>query len=454
MDMPLMDALRSGVDLVNASNQGVSNAAAARYAYPMAQGNLYKLQTENKYLDPSLQAALHNQELINQYYGRSKEAEIGLQGAQADAARFKAKYPLLGEPGMAGQIGAALYMQANGINNIGGAPTTIAPPTIPTTPPTIFPPNQPAPAGGMAAPLQPPMTANAPVSPPMAPGQPQAPMAPPMQSPAPQPVAGQAGGLGQPLTLPQLMMQGINTTQEQKQAYAKFYEKRTQAYNYMSLPIDNKAALLAQAAGMGYDPTQATNLFMAGNTIDDLAKAKGFDLGNLPEPIYPTTKTSLTQIQKRQQALSEINNLNPVLASAIAPYAQRITGWSPVQVAQALKGTDNESQAKLLAARALMPEMSALRLRAMTGQVGIEAIREVTNASMGHIKVFQSLVTPEVYQKTNEYLDKWINDAVNAANTKGLSTYGGAAPTPATTAPTAIKKLTTEELLKMLPEAK
>ena len=55
--MPLMDALRSGVDLVNASNQGVLDAAKARYAYPMTQAELEKAQLNNKY-----------QTLINQYY--------------------------------------------------------------------------------------------------------------------------------------------------------------------------------------------------------------------------------------------------------------------------------------------------------------------------------------------------------------------------------------------------
>jgi len=216
----------------------------------------------------------------------------------------------------------------------------------------------------------------------------------------------------------------LSSNMERQKAFSGYYKKRTQAYNYMSLPIDQKSAILAQAAGMGYDPQEATKLFMKGETTEDLAKAKGFDMGGLPDPIYPTTKTALTQIQKRQQALAEINSLNPTLTKAIAPYSRRFSGYSIKQIVEALKGENEDSQAKYLAARALMPEMSGLRMRAMQGQVGIEGIREITAASMGHLRAFQSTVSPSVYRKTNKYVDEWLEKSVTAANKAGLRTLG------------------------------
>lgn len=65
--MPLMDALRSGVDLVNAANQGVGTAANARYAYSNAQqANEYQ-KLINQYYGPEHQAAIDYQTITNQY---------------------------------------------------------------------------------------------------------------------------------------------------------------------------------------------------------------------------------------------------------------------------------------------------------------------------------------------------------------------------------------------------
>lgn len=77
--MPLIDALRSGVDLVNASNEGVINSAKAKYAYPLTQAELFKNQTENQYLPEKLRLANQHQGLINQYYGPEHQAAIDYQ---------------------------------------------------------------------------------------------------------------------------------------------------------------------------------------------------------------------------------------------------------------------------------------------------------------------------------------------------------------------------------------
>lgn len=231
------------------------------------------------------------------------------------------------------------------------------------------------------------------------------------------------GSSGNQQDLSSFLMNGINTSLQNKQALGDFYSKRTQGYNYSSLPVDQKSALLAQTSGMGIDPVSATVSFMNGKSLIDLAKEKGFDAKNLPEPIYPTTKANQTLIQRRAQALTEINSLNPVLTNAVMPYAQTLNGYSPKQISEAIRGTNPDGQAKYLAARALMPEMSSLRLKAMGGQVGIEALREVTNSSMGNIKAYQSLVTPEIYKKSNDYVDQWLNEAVTAANKVGLRSY-------------------------------
>jgi hypothetical protein len=57
----------------------------------------------------------------------------------------------------------------------------------------------------------------------------------------------------------------------------------------------------------------------------------------------------------------------------------------------------------------------------MGGNIGIEAIREVNNQSMGNIKSFQGLVSPKVYSAAQNYVDQWINQGADAANKVGLA---------------------------------
>lgn len=294
-----------------------------------------------QYASPLAEATIAHQNALT----KGIPAQTALREAQAQSQNFKTQNPLVGQPGVLGQIAGALYLQQH---------------------PEL------------------------------------------------------SGNIGSSQNLADLTMQGARTGLTEKNALSDYYHKRTQAYNYSSLPVDQKSALLAHAAGMGIDPNEATQSFMNGKTIADLATENGFDPSDLPDPIYPATKTSITQIQRRQQAKNEINTLNPILTNAIAPYSRRIAGYSIPQIADAISGDNPDQQAKFLAARALMPEMASLRAKAMGANVGIETIREISNASMGHIKAFESLVDPDIYKKANEYVDTWIDKAVTAANKVGL----------------------------------
>lgn len=84
--MALMDALRAGVDLSNAMNQGVVTGAQARYAYPMTRADLEKMRLANQYQQIINQyqpdkSRLENQYqgLVNTYYGPEHQANIDYQ---------------------------------------------------------------------------------------------------------------------------------------------------------------------------------------------------------------------------------------------------------------------------------------------------------------------------------------------------------------------------------------
>lgn len=234
-------------------------------------------------------------------------------------------------------------------------------------------------------------------------------------------VAGQIGAaqISDPKTA-QIIMNSLANTQAQRQAQADLNYKRAQGYDFNTLPMNERSYLLSQAAGLGIEPNEALKRFNRGETIDQMAIKEGFDPQNKPDPVYPLTPAGQTQLKQRQSANAEIKVLGKKISDAMAPFSRQIGGYSPAQIVNSLAGKNQDQQAKLLAARALQPELAAIRLRMGGGNVGIEAIREMTHSSMGQIKNLQALVSPEVYAKTNEYVDQWLTEAVEAANKKAM----------------------------------
>lgn len=215
---------------------------------------------------------------------------------------------------------------------------------------------------------------------------------------------------------------GNRETQQQLMA------KQASGYDFNSLPVSTKEYVLAQGAGMGIYPDDMRKMLTSGKSVSDIALEKGFDPNSLPEPIYPLTKAGQTQLKQRKAAIEELGVLGKTLSEWAGPYSQQIAGYSPLQVKDALTGKNKDQQAKFLAARMLAPEQAAIRIKAMGGNVGIEAIREMTEKSMMNGHAFQALVKPEVFNKANELVESAIKDAVDAANKASTKAIGSSKP--------------------------
>lgn len=213
-----------------------------------------------------------------------------------------------------------------------------------------------------------------------------------------------------------LLKESLVTDLKRKNAYAELADKKSENYGYGQLTADQKRAWVATAKGMGVGENDARDFFNKGYDIKDLAEAKGFDPNDLPEAIYNPTQTDITRAHFRQQAVAEIDAIQPILTEALAPYSQRVSGFSPKQISEALKGENPDGQARFLAAKGLMPELNALRVKALGGQVGMGTLDEVKHASMAELNAFQGLVTPEVYMKAQQYMQEWINSASKTAS--------------------------------------
>lgn len=195
--------------------------------------------------------------------------------------------------------------------------------------------------------------------------------------------------------------------------------------SWASLPADWKGQVLAQGAALGYTPEQVAQRMSQGQTLQQLAQESGHSQGLLGlQPKYAPTRSTVTQVQRRQGALSEINNLEPKMTEALAPYAQRFKGYSPKMIAEGLQGVNPDGQSSYLAARALAPEMAALRLKAMGGNISERAIEEIMNKSLQNVSAFEPMISPKVYKEMQDKLRTWVTDAAGRSNQKILGPVG------------------------------
>ncbi len=394
----------SGMEAANQiRGQNIANQLAnvqLQYAPQMSQAELSLKQAQLPYMQAQTG-------LVNAQTGaipseiQERLAQAGLLGSETAKNRFMLSNPGLMMPGMAGQLAAIQWMQKNNpdaFNSLGGGQQTGA--MTPAQDANTIPSAIKLPSADQVG--------SSVVSPALAPSQ-------PMTGQAFQP-NGMMNTQTPANNLANTIMQSTLAPIQRQLAQSNYYNMRTMPY--VNLPPDAKNQVIAQATSFGYTPDEAAADFLKGSSLTDLAKNKGFDSDptNWPAPDYSPTSANRTLYQRRNSALAEINALNPILTQSLAPYSQRVAGFSPAQIAGAISNSDPDQQAKFLAAKALMPEMAALRLKVMQGQVGIEAIREVNNASMGNIKSFQSLVNPDVYTKANKYMDQWLSQATGAAN--------------------------------------
>lgn len=176
---------------------------------------------------------------------------------------------------------------------------------------------------------------------------------------------------------------------------------------------------LALAAGLGMDPSAASQAYIdEGKTFSDLAKEKGIDPKSVV-PVYPTANENVKQTQIRSSLVSELLNFEKNLVEIQGKYSRKFIGYSPKQIVDALKNENPDEQGMILAARNLAPEVSAIRAKIATnGTIGIEALKELTNKSLGNLKIFEPLVSPEARVAMNKYTDKLIMEAQNAYQNK------------------------------------
>ncbi len=175
-------------------------------------------------------------------------------------------------------------------------------------------------------------------------------------------------------------------------------------------PINDKKQSVALMKGMGVDPVEAVSLLRKGVTPSQYAQDKGIDITKV-QPDYALGEQNVKDAQRASAYLDEIEGLDKHINEGLGEYQNKIMGYSLEQIADAAEGKDPDKQGRALAARALLPELNALRLKIAGGNIGIEALRELEHKSLGQLNILESLVDTPTYNSAQKYMRQWIEEA-------------------------------------------
>lgn len=177
------------------------------------------------------------------------------------------------------------------------------------------------------------------------------------------------------------------------------------------LPTNDKKQSVALMKGMGVDPVEAVSyLRQKGNSPSTYAQEKGIDI-NAVQPDYALGEQNVKDAQRASAYMDEIDTLDKHINEGLGKYQNKILGYSLEQIADAAEGSNPDEQGRALAARALLPELNALRLKIAGGNIGIEALRELEEKSLGKMNVIESLIDTPTYNAAQKYMRQWIEEA-------------------------------------------
>lgn len=91
----------------------IQNSLAKHQEGRLREQQIKNALIKNRYAEPEAKAALEKQQLANKLYEPSTQAEIASKTANANRMNFNLQNPLYGQPGMAGQLGAAELLRQN-----------------------------------------------------------------------------------------------------------------------------------------------------------------------------------------------------------------------------------------------------------------------------------------------------------------------------------------------------
>lgn len=214
------------------------------------------------------------------------------------------------------------------------------------------------------------------------------------------------------------------TPEEIKKAYEEIHGKKMEhettiinrskdviaGNSFDKLPTNDKKQTVALFKGMNVDPVEAVSLARKGVSPSQYAKENNIDISKVV-PDYALGEQNVKDAQRASAYMDEIDTLDKHINEGLGKYQNKIMGYSLEQIADAAEGKNPDEQGRALAARALLPELNALRLKIAGGNIGIEALKELEHKSLGQLNILESLVDTPTYNAAQNYMRKWIEEA-------------------------------------------
>jgi len=243
-----------------------------------------------------------------------------------------------------------------------------------------------------------------------------------MNIPASQLNTGQGAPTGQGFdvnSMVQALIQKPMTDLQYKRTMTQVMQQNLAGKAYTSMPSVEKEYALSQARAFGYTGEEASRMLNQGYDLRSMAQAKGYDPANASSwPMAkgaPTTAIQ-TRIQRANSTLAALNAVEPIVSAAYAQYSPRFQNVSPSLIKDMISGENPDAQADALAAYALYPEISALRINAMGGNVGEGAIQHIADAAFARLNTLGISPNSYVYQKVQKKVGMLINKMNRAEN--------------------------------------
>jgi hypothetical protein len=328
----------------------------AKYAEQNAIEALKKSQLENKWYEPDVRSQIG---LRGAQTGEAN-ARIPYINAQTDVERLKAQYPGLGSTGAVGNLAYAQYLSQN---------------------PKIA---QALKAQGGQGEEQ-----------------------------------NQENGFSNPI---QYLQESAQNDINYKKALTTSMQKNITSRPFERMPAADKAYALAQARGFGLTGEEASAFLQGGGTLRQLAESKGYkanDMTSWPMAQGAPTTAMQTRIQRANTTLAGLKAVEKDIKQAYSQYAPRFKGVSPALIKDMVKGENIDKQADIFSVLMVGPEVNALRINALGGNVGIGALKHMEDLAYQRLNTFGLSPDSDVYKKTLDKANRMI-EKMNMAENKAL----------------------------------
>lgn len=196
---------------------------------------------------------------------------------------------------------------------------------------------------------------------------------------------------------------------------------------YALMPADFRRQEIAKLANF-MNPEVANQYLASGGNLRSLGQHLGIPDSQMDQLVaqYAPQTAVLNQVQRQGWSSDVFNTVSPLASKWLAPYVRSVEGVSPKMMEQLLfkqgsggnfkKAKDQDAIAKALAAGAMQMELVGLRIQGGGLRTNKSLINMAYKNSNSNLRIFQSLLKPETYIKSQQYLGQLLSLAHDASN--------------------------------------